>query len=62
MARVPLGRAFVAVFWSFLGIRKDSEYQSDVTSLTVGQVLLAAVLGFLLFIAVLLTLVYFVTH
>jgi len=55
-------RAFTAVAWSFLGIRKDSEYQTDVTQLSFGQVLVAALIGFALFIGLLLGLVYLVTH
>jgi Protein of unknown function (DUF2970) len=60
--KVSLMRAFIAVLWSFLGIRKYSEYQTDITSLSIGQVIFAGVVCTLLFIASLLTLVYFVTH
>jgi hypothetical protein len=60
--KLSLARAFVAVFWSFLGIRKNSEYQTDMTKLTIGQVLFAGVVCTLLFIASLVTLVYFVTQ
>jgi hypothetical protein len=62
MGRMPMGRAFVAVLWSFLGIRKESEYQKDTARISVSQILIAAVLGFALFIALLLGLVYLVTH
>lgn len=62
MAKVSMVRAFVAVLWSFLGIRKGSEYETDVTKLSLGQIAIAAVLCFALFIASLLGLVYFVTH
>jgi Protein of unknown function (DUF2970) len=61
-SKLSLGRAFIAVFWSFLGIRKDSEYQTDITKLTIGQVIFAGVICTLLFIASLVTLVYFVTQ
>jgi hypothetical protein len=60
--KLSLGRAFIAVFWSFLGIRKDSEYQTDITKLTIGQVIFAGVVCTLLFISSLVTLVYFVTQ
>ncbi|MDE3010405.1 MAG: DUF2970 domain-containing protein [Pseudomonadota bacterium] len=55
-------RAFVAVFWSFLGIRKDSEYQTDITQLSFGQIVVAGVICTLLFIASLVGVVYLVTH
>jgi hypothetical protein len=61
-SKLSMGRAFIAVLWSFLGIRKDSEYQTDITKLTIGQVIFAGVVCTLLFIASLVTLVYFVTH
>lgn len=56
------GRAFVAVFWSFFGVRKGKEYDVDVTSLTPGQVIVAGLVSALAFIAVLVTIVYFVTR
>jgi len=62
MAKLSLGRAFIAVFWSFLGIRKDSEYQTDITQLSIGQVIFAGIVCTLLFIASLITVVYLVTH
>ena len=62
MARVGLGRAFIAVLWSFLGIRKDSEYQADITQLSVGQVIFAGIVCTLLFIFTLIGVVYLVTH
>jgi hypothetical protein len=62
MARVSMVRAFVAVLWSFLGIRKDSEYQTDITKLSFGQVAIAGVICTALLIGGLVTLVYFVTH
>jgi len=61
-SKLSMGRAFIAVFWSFLGIRKDSEYQTDITKLSVGQVIVAGLICTLLFIASLVTLVYFVTR
>lgn len=62
MARASMFRAFVAVFWSFLGIRKDSEYQTDITQLSFGQIVVAGVICTLLFIASLVGVVYLVTH
>lgn len=62
MARLSMPRAFVAVLWSFLGIRKDAEYQTDITQLSFGQILVAGVICTLLFIAALIFVVYLVTH
>ena len=62
MARLSMGRAFIAVLWSFLGIRKDAEYQTDITRLSFGQVVVAGIICVLLFIGSLVGLVYWVTH
>lgn len=49
-----------AVFWSFFGIRKQSDYDSDAANLNPVYVIIAAVLGAALFIGILLTIVHFV--
>ena len=46
-----------AVAWSFFGVRKSSDYAKDVSQLNPVHLVIAAVLGALLFIAALLTLV-----
>ena len=46
-----------AVGWSFFGVRKSADYERDVTQLNPVHVVLAAVLGALLFIALLVMLV-----
>lgn len=51
-----------AVFWSFFGVRKRTDYDSDSVKLTIGQVVVAGLIGAALFIAILLGLVYLVTH
>jgi len=51
-----------AVFWSFFGVRKRTDYDSDAVKLTLGQVIAAGLIGAALFIAVLLGVVYLVTH
>jgi amino acid transporter len=51
------GASMKAVFWSFLGIRKRSDYESDSTNLNPLHVIIAALIGVLLFIGVLITLV-----
>ena len=56
------GRAFVAVFWSFFGVRKGKDYDVDVTSLTPGQVIVAGLISALAFVGVLVAIVYFVTR
>lgn len=51
-----------AVFWSFFGVRKRTDYDSDAVKLTLGQVIAAGLIGAALFIAVLLGVVYLITH
>jgi len=55
-------RAFVAVFWSFFGVRKGKEYDLDVASVTPGQVIVAGLVSAAAFVALLVTVVYFVTR
>lgn len=53
-------QAAKAVFGAFIGIRKKSDYESDATSLTPVQVIVAGIIGAALFVASLLLLVRFV--
>lgn len=46
-----------AVFWSFVGLRRRSDYEKDVTGLNPVYVIIAALIGVAIFIAVLLTVV-----
>ncbi len=46
-----------AVFWSFLGIRKRSDYEKDSASLNPVHVIIAGLIGVMLFIGVLIMLV-----
>jgi len=46
-------RALQAVFWSFLGIRKQSDYEKDAESLNPIHVIIAGVLAAALFVGVL---------
>lgn len=48
-----------AVLWSFLGIRKKSDYEQDAAQLNPVHVIIAGVIGALIFIA---TLVIIVKH
>ena len=51
-----------AVFWSFFGVRKRTDYDRDALQLTLGQVIAAGVIGAVLFVATLLGVVYWVMH
>jgi hypothetical protein len=55
-------RAAKTVFWSFLGIRRKSDYQSDVTHLKPAQVIVAGLIGAALLVGAILLLVYLVTR
>lgn len=46
-----------AVFWSFVGLRRRSDYEKDVTGLNPVYVIAAALIGVAIFIGVLLTIV-----
>ncbi|MCX7219006.1 MAG: DUF2970 domain-containing protein [Burkholderiales bacterium] len=46
-----------AVFWSFLGIRKKSDYEQDAAQLNPLHVIIAGVIGALIFIATLIIIV-----
>jgi hypothetical protein len=54
--------AMRAVFFSFIGVRSKSEYQADITRLTMGQLVVAGIVGAILFVLTLVALVYFVTR
>ena len=46
-----------AVFWSFFGVRKKSDYERDAAQLNPVHVLIAGVIGAALFIGILVTIV-----
>lgn len=48
-----------AVFWSFFGIRKKSDYESDAANLNPVHLIIAGILGAALFIGILVTVVHF---
>lgn len=54
-------RAFGAVFWAFLGIRKGAASQSDAASLKLWQVVVAGVIGTACFVAIIVTTVSVIT-
>jgi hypothetical protein len=50
-------QSMIAVFWAFLGVRKKSGLQDDVASLSFIHIIIAGVLGALIFMGVLLLIV-----
>lgn len=55
--KASLMQTMRAVAWSFFGVRKSSDHESDVNQLNPVHVAIAAVLGAVLFIVVLLVVV-----
>jgi len=51
-----------AVFWSFFGVRKRAEYEKDAVSLTLKQVVVAGIIGGIIFVLSLVMLVRFITR
>lgn len=51
--KVSFGATIKAVFWSFLGIRKKNDYEQDAAQLNPVHVIIAGILGALIFIATL---------
>jgi hypothetical protein len=51
-------KAALAVFWSFFGVRKRRDYDADASSLTPGQVIVAGLVGGLVFVLTILLVVY----
>ncbi len=45
------------VFWSFFGIRKGRDYQSDIAKITPMQAIIGGLIGTAIFIATLVTIV-----
>jgi hypothetical protein len=50
-----------AVFWSFLGIRKRAAHEKDFVTLKPVQVIVAGIIGALIFVVCLVTLVRYIT-
>jgi len=55
-------QAFKAVFWSFFGVRKRANYESDSQTLKPQHVIAAGLVGALVFVLVLLAVVKLVTR
>ena len=50
-------QSMIAVLWAFLGVRKKSGLQEDVASLSFVHIIIAGIVGALIFMAVLLLIV-----
>ena len=50
-----------AVFWSFLGIRKRAAHERDAVTIKPRQVIIAGIIGAVIFVLSLVTLVRFIT-
>ena len=55
--KAAFGATLKAVFWSFLGIRKKSDYEKDAAQLNPVHVIIAGVIGALIFISTLVIIV-----
>jgi hypothetical protein len=55
--RGSFGQTMKAVAWSFFGVRRSAEYERDVSRLNPVHVIIAGVLGAVLFVVALLVLV-----
>ncbi|WP_296228406.1 DUF2970 domain-containing protein [Ralstonia sp. UBA689] len=55
--RASFAQTMKAVFWSFFGVRKGRDHDSDMAQLNPVHVIIAGILGALLFIFVLLMIV-----
>jgi hypothetical protein len=51
-----------AVFWSFFGVRKRTEYEKDAVTLTLKQVVVAGIIGGIIFVLSLVMLVRYITR
>ncbi len=51
-------KAALAVFWSFFGVRKRRDYDADAQNLTPPQIIIAGLIGAVLFVLTMLLVVY----
>lgn len=59
--RGSFGQTFRAVAWSFFGVRKSADYEKDLHEINPLHVVIAGVIGALLFVGALVLLVVWVT-
>jgi hypothetical protein len=57
-----IGEAFKAVFWSFFGVRKRADYESDTQRLKPHHVIVAGIVTALVFVLALFGLVKWITR
>jgi hypothetical protein len=55
-------KAALAVFWSFFGVRKRRDYDDDAANLTPVQVIIAGLIGAVVFVSTMGLLVYLALH
>jgi hypothetical protein len=55
--KASFGATMKAVFWSFFGVRKRKDYEHDAAHLNPVHLIIAAMIGLLVFIGVLITVV-----
>jgi hypothetical protein len=55
--KASFGATLKAVFWSFFGVRKKSDYEKDAAQLNPVHVIIAGLIGALIFIATLVLIV-----
>ena len=55
-------QAMKAVSWAFFGVRKHTDHDHDAVTLTMGQVIIAGLVGVAIFVMMVLLLVKFVTN
>ncbi|WP_299532440.1 DUF2970 domain-containing protein [uncultured Herbaspirillum sp.] len=55
--KASFGATMKAVFWSFFGVRKRKDYESDAARLNPVHVIIAGILGAAIFVAVLVSIV-----
>jgi len=58
MAKAGNVKAAMAVFWSFFGVRKRRDYDADAQSLTPVQVIIAGLIGAVVFVLTMMLLVF----
>jgi hypothetical protein len=55
--KATFGQTMIAVFWSFFGVRKKSDYERDAATLNPVHVVIAGVIGAALFVLILILIV-----
>ena len=60
--RPPPLRIFKTVFWSFFGVRRRADNQDDFAGVTPAQIIVAGVVGAVIFVSTLVMLVRFITR